>query len=268
MITFSCEDINENTLCYRFHTHDSSNALTLPPIIAHCKNVLCHHFELHIVDTICAYNTLVIIYNMVSIEHKQLATLANQLIQQTLDTTQNHTIQNSVIQHSAVQNNKLNGVIDNINHTTKNTTTHYIPTYYGPECGWDLQRIAELNQCSMDYIIQQHTTTPYTVCAMGFAPGFAYCGFVDETISCPRLDTPRRNATAGSVGIADNQTGIYPVTSPGGWNIIGRTQFTTLQKEEMRGRVDMDVTSTINVGDIMIFHAISRDVFVSQGGKL
>ena len=263
MITFSCEDINENTLCYRFHTNDSSNALTLPPIIAHCKDVLCHHFELHIVDTICAYNTLVIIYNMVSIEHKQLTRLANQFIQQTLNTAQNHTIQNS-----SIQKNKLDSVIDNINHTTKNTTTHYVPTYYGPECGWDLQRIAELNQCSMDYIIQQHTTTPYTVCAMGFAPGFAYCGFVDETISCPRLDTPRQNVPAGSVGIADNQTGIYPTASPGGWNIIGRTLFTTLQKEKVRGRVDRDVTSAINVGDIMIFHAISRDVFMSEGSKL
>lgn len=252
MITYSCEDINENTLCCRFHTDNSSHALTLPYAIAHCNDVLNHHFGSHLVDSICAYNSLVIIYDIVSIEHIQLFTLANQLIQQALDT-----IQSTILDDTG-----------SINHTAKNTAIHHIPTYYGPECGWDLERIAEINQCTVDYIVQQHAATPYTVCAMGFAPGFAYCGFVDKTISCPRLSTPRQKIPAGSVGIADNQTGIYPAASPGGWNIIGRTLFTTLEKEKTHGRVDMYVTSTINVGDTMIFHAISRDAFVGKGGKL
>ena len=251
MITYSCEDINENTLCYRFHSDDASNKLKLPPIITHCKDVLNHHFGIHIVDTICAYDSLVIIYDVESIEHKHLFTLAHQLIQQTLGLT---------------QNNKLDN--DSTNHTVQKPIIHQIPTYYGPECGLDLQRIAEIKQCSIEYIIQQHTATPYTVCAMGFAPGFAYCGFVDETISCLRLDTPRQHVSAGSVGIADDQTGIYPTASPGGWNIIGRTLFTTLQKEKVCGRVDMHVSSIINVGDTMIFHAISRGVFIAKGGKL
>lgn len=251
MITYSCEDINENTLCYRFHTDNSSYTLQLPYIIAHCNDTLNHHFKAHIVDSICAYNSLVIIYDVLSIEHIQLFTFANQLIQHSLNS-----IQNTILDDSG-----------SISHTIKNTTTHYIPTYYGPECGWDLQRIAEINQCTIDYVIQQHTTTPYTVCAMGFAPGFAYCGFVNKTISCRRLDTPRQNISAGSVGIADNQTGIYPAASPGGWNIIGRTLFTTLKKDKLPGRVDMHVTSVINVGDTMIFHAISRDEFISEGGK-
>lgn len=253
MITYSCEDINENTLCYRFHTDDSFHTLKLPPVIAHCKNILEYHFETHIIDSICAYNSLVIIYDVVSIEHKQLFTLANQLIQQTLEN---------------FQNTFLDDHTENIDRTTNNPTIHHIPTYYGPECGWDLQRIAETNQCSIDYIIQQHTITPYTVCAIGFAPGFAYCGFVDKNISCPRLNTPRQKVPAGSVGIADNQTGIYPATSPGGWNIIGRTLFTSLQKEKIHGQVDIDVNNAINVGDIMRFHAISRDTFISEGGRL
>lgn len=253
MITYSCEDINENTLCYRFHTNDSSHALTLPPIIAHCKDVLEHHVELHIIDSICAYNSLVIIYDILNIEHRQLFTLVNQLIQQTLE---------------IIQNSALNNHSNNICHASDNPTTHHIPTYYGPECGWDLQRIADINQCSIDYIIQQHTTTSYTVCAIGFTPGFAYCGFVDKTISCPRLNTPRQNVPSGSVGIADNQTGIYPTTSPGGWNIIGRTLFTSLQKEKTHEQTDISMNSIISVGDIMVFHAISRDVFISEGGKL
>lgn len=248
MITYSCEDINENTLCYRFHTDDASHVLKLPYVISHCNDLLNHHFRTHIVDSICAYHSLVIIYDIVSIEHMQIFTLANQLIQQTLKTLLDDS--------------------DSVHHTIKNTTTHSIPTYYDPECGWDLQRIADINRCSIDYIIQQHTTTPYTVCAMGFAPGFAYCGFVDRTISCRRLDTPRQHISAGSVGIADNQTGIYPAASPGGWNIIGRTLFATLKKDKLHGRADMHVTSVINVGDTMRFHAISRDEFIGKGGKL
>jgi KipI family sensor histidine kinase inhibitor len=94
-------------------------------------------------------------------------------------------------------------------------------TYDGP----DLQRVADHGRLAVKEVIDLHTSVEYLVYCIGFAPGFAYCGSVPEQIACPRLPSPRTRVLAGSVGIAGRQTGVYPVESPGGWNIIGRTSM-------------------------------------------
>lgn len=98
-----------------------------------------------------------------------------------------------------------------------------IPVCYNLEFGIDLERMSASQQLSIDKIIEIHTSRTYRVYMLGFLPGFAYMGVVDACIATPRLSTPRTNVAAGSVGIAGDQTGIYPFDSPGGWNIIGRT---------------------------------------------
>lgn len=98
-----------------------------------------------------------------------------------------------------------------------------IPVYYGGEYGPDLRVVAEHNQLSVEEVINIHTRTDYLIYMMGFAPGFPYLGGMDEKISTPRLASPRAKIPAGSVGIAGSQTGIYPMETPGGWQIIGRT---------------------------------------------
>ncbi len=98
-----------------------------------------------------------------------------------------------------------------------------IPVGYGGELGPDLDFVARHAGLAPDEVIAIHTSVPYLVYMIGFTPGFPYLGGMSERIATPRLEKPRTAIPAGSVGIAGGQTGIYPVASPGGWRIIGRT---------------------------------------------
>ncbi len=97
-----------------------------------------------------------------------------------------------------------------------------IPTLYGGKFGPDLDFVASLHGLTPEEVVRIHTSQDYLVYMLGFTPGFPYLGNLEE-IATPRLKTPRIKVPAGSVGIAENQTGIYPIESPGGWQIIGRT---------------------------------------------
>lgn len=98
-----------------------------------------------------------------------------------------------------------------------------IPTLYGGRFGPDLDFVASLHGLTPEEVVRIHTSQDYLVYMLGFTPGFPYLGGNLEEIATPRLKTPRIKVPAGSVGIAENQTGIYPIDSPGGWQIIGRT---------------------------------------------
>lgn len=98
-----------------------------------------------------------------------------------------------------------------------------LPVVYGGDDGPDLEAVAEHAGLSAQEIIDIHSGIGYRVYMIGFAPGFPYLGGLDERIACPRLKTPRVIVPAGSVGIAESQTGVYPNASPGGWQLIGRT---------------------------------------------
>jgi KipI family sensor histidine kinase inhibitor len=98
-----------------------------------------------------------------------------------------------------------------------------IPVCYGLEYGPDLDAVAAHCGLSPDEVIARHTAAEYRVYMLGFSPGFPYLGGLDPNIAAPRRETPRIKVPAGSVGIAGMQTGIYPLESTGGWQIIGRT---------------------------------------------
>lgn len=98
-----------------------------------------------------------------------------------------------------------------------------IPVCYGGAFGPDLAEVAAFAGCSEDDVIARHAAGRYRVYMLGFLPGFAYLGGVDDAIAMPRRSTPRTAVAAGSVGIAGRQTGVYPCESPGGWRLIGRT---------------------------------------------
>lgn len=95
---------------------------------------------------------------------------------------------------------------------------------YGGEDGPDLEAVAERSGCTPAEVIERHAERTYRVYMLGFVPGFAYMGRVDSRIASPRHRVPRERVPAGSVGIAGAQTGVYPVASPGGWQLIGRTE--------------------------------------------
>ena len=98
-----------------------------------------------------------------------------------------------------------------------------IPTLYGGEYGPDIEFVAEHNKISTDEVIKIHSSTEYLIYMIGFTPGFPYLGGMNDKIAAPRLEAPRTKIPVGSVGIAGTQTGIYPIESPGGWQLIGRT---------------------------------------------
>ena len=99
----------------------------------------------------------------------------------------------------------------------------HIPTLYGGDMGPDIAFVAEHSGLDEQEVVRIHSGADYLVYMMGFSPGFAYLGGLDERLATPRLQSPRTEIPPGAVGIAEAQTGVYPVASPGGWQLIGRT---------------------------------------------
>ena len=129
-----------------------------------------------------------------------------------------------------------------------------IPVCYNPQLGLDLKRVMRHTAYGRDEVIKRHTSGSYLVHFIGFSAGFPYIGGMDETLATPRLDSPRKTVPVGSVGIAGKQTGIYPLPTPGGWNLIGRTPLKLLNK-------DHPGTSLVRMGDRIRFHAIDLDEY-------
>jgi inhibitor of KinA len=125
---------------------------------------------------------------------------------------------------------------------------------YGGEFGPDLDEVAELHSITAAQAIELHASTHYLVYFLGFAPGFAYLGELPEALATPRLTMPRRSVPAGSVGIAGSQTGVYPISTPGGWRLLGRTPLAMFRPE----RAQM---SLLSIGDHVRFVPISREQF-------
>jgi KipI family sensor histidine kinase inhibitor len=98
-----------------------------------------------------------------------------------------------------------------------------IPVCYGGEFGPDIDTVADTNNLTAEEVIELHCEPEYPIYMVGFTPGFPFLGGLPEKLHTPRLETPRTLVPEGSVGIANNQTGIYPIASPGGWQLIGRT---------------------------------------------
>lgn len=126
-----------------------------------------------------------------------------------------------------------------------------IPVCYGGEFGPDLPTIAEHAGLSEQEVIDIHSSTDYLIYMLGFLPGFTYLGGLDERIHTPRLANPRIRIPAGSVGIGGSQTGIYPMDSPGGWQLMGMTPVKTYDP-------DRETPILVEAGDYIRFVPVDR----------
>jgi KipI family sensor histidine kinase inhibitor len=129
-----------------------------------------------------------------------------------------------------------------------------IPTLYGGEYGPDIGQVAKHNGLAPEEVIQIHSAGEYLVYMMGFTPGFPYMGGMSERIATPRLQTPRTAIPAGSVGIAEQQTGVYPIESPGGWQLIGRTPVQLFDPQR-------EPPVVVTVGDYIRFTPITEETY-------
>jgi inhibitor of KinA len=179
----------------------------------------------HLTDLIPAYTSLLVIFNPQSVE----LTEAQKILRQALT-------------RASEQQNP------------NPPTNHQIPVYYGEETGWDLAWLSEQKALSIAQIIELHSQPTYQVYTIGFSPAFAYLAEIPERLAAPRRATPRLHIPAGGVGIADRQTAVYPLDSPGGWRILGRTPL-DLSLKNPRNLI------RFKIGDQIHFEPISRQIF-------
>ena len=130
-----------------------------------------------------------------------------------------------------------------------------IPVCYGGEFGPDIEEVAKHNNITIDELIHLHSASVYTVYMLGFMPGFPYLGGMNKLLATPRLNSPRKKVPAGTVGIAGEQTGIYPLQSPGGWQLIGRTPLKLFDPHHSS-------PTLLHAGDRLTFSVISKSQFL------
>lgn len=183
-----------------------------------------------LIETVLSYTTLTIFYDPLILSYQEMCEKVIQLYEK---------IEDSDLPSSRV--------ID-------------IPVCYGGEYGPDLEFVAEHNNLSTEKVIQIHSKREYLVYMIGFAPGFPYLGGMSEQIAAPRHANPRMKVPAGSVGIAGKQTGVYSLSTPGGWQIIGRTPYPLFRPQEMP-------PSLLQAGDRVRFVPISADEYLQLKQK-
>lgn len=191
--------------------------------------------EAGIRDTIIAYSSLTIMYDPVEIKksHPSFGTAYEWVFKK------------------AVQS-----YYESDQHTSAAGSLFRVGVCYDSEFGTDLHEISLATKLSVDEIIERHTSRTYRVYMLGFLPGFAYMGEVDHSLYMPRKQTPAP-VVAGSVGIVSNQTGVYPLNSPGGWQIIGRTPMKLFDPSNA-------VPVKLKPGDRVEFYRITREEFEGQ----
>ena len=188
-----------------------------------------------VLDFICAYENLIIIYDSLAINYEELKAKIEELWGY--------------------------GLEKKTNFEKKKAKIHKIPILYSEEVGWDLKEVAKTKKTSIEKIIELHSEAVYEVLVIGFSPGFAYMGGVAENLHCPRRKNARLRIPAGSLAIAHHQSAIYPSKGAGGWNIIGKTYFSTLDWKKTN-------PCLFQIGDFVNFVSISKADFLKAGGKI
>jgi KipI family sensor histidine kinase inhibitor len=186
-------------------------------------------FGAHLIDLVPSYTTLMVHYDLMALDPRQ----AREVIAQALT---------DLSPDAATRGRQ-----------------HVLPVWYDLSVGPELSLLSRRSGLAVDEVIRRHSQREYQVFALGFAPGFAFMGLVEDTLAAPRIKTPRKRVAAGSVGIAERQTAAYPLESPGGWNILGRTPAKLFDR-------DIDGYSLMQPGDTVRFEPVEHAEFIRLGG--
>lgn len=228
------EVAGENALMLYFSTNEKGSSVITPEISNHvhqAAEVIRQHCSAEVIDLIPSYNSILVVFDLTKSDHHHLR-------------------------------NKLKTILKDCGNTTKGQARLIeLPAYYSLESGIDLPRIAKQAKLTVEQVISLHQAQEYRVYAIGFAPGFAYLGEVDERIAMARLKTPRLKVPKGAIAIADRQTAVYPAQSPGGWNIIG------LCPTDMFN-ANSKPTMPVEVGDRVKFVSIDKQQYLELGGQI
>lgn len=192
--TFQIQLLGDHAIVYKINTGQLKDID--PTLLAFTQFVMNEKIN-GLKDIILAYDTLTLIYDIIYFDSNPY--LFAHTILEAFNASKNNMV--SIEERSIIE----------------------IPVCYDMSLGIDLQNAVKASKCSIAELVQQHSEKIYTVYCLGFLPGFAYMGEVPNAIQLPRHPSPKSKVLAGSVGIAGKQTGIYPMNSPGGWQIIGRT---------------------------------------------
>lgn len=181
-----------------------------------------------VIETVPTYRSLLVVYDPVRIGCKKLYKKLEKLA-------------------ASCSNAQISGSV-----------VYRIPVLYGGESGPDMRNVCEHTGLSEEEVIRRHTAPDYRIYMLGFLPGFAYLGGLDGSLVTPRLKTPRTSIPCGSVGIANAQTGIYSVNSPGGWQLIGRTPVKPYDSGRERPIL-------YQAGDYIRFYPVSAEEYARIG---
>lgn len=214
--------------CLMVRLFDEIAESNMPWMLAASENLRAA-FAGQLIDLVPSYTTLMVHYDLNALSPAQ----ARELIAEAL--------------------------IDLSPNTRSSGQCHVLPVWYDLSVGPELSLLAKRGGLTVEDVIRRHSEREYQVFALGFAPGFAFMGLVEEALAAPRLNTPRKKVAAGSVGIAERQTAAYPAVSPGGWNLIGRTPARLFDR-------DREGYSLMQPGDTVRFAAISHAEFINLGG--
>ena len=163
-----------------------------------------------------------------------------------------------ITDYQAVRDRVLDCLSKSDSDTTRGAARlHRIPVWYSTNSGPDLEAVARHAGITIDEVIRIHSETRYLVYALGFAPGFAFLGETDERIAMPRKQTPRARVPAGSVAIANRQTAIYPLESPGGWQLIGLSPVRLFNPQNL---------SLLKTGDAVQFCPVTEAEYREMAG--
>jgi KipI family sensor histidine kinase inhibitor len=214
--------------CLMVRLFDAINEANMPWMLAASLR-LREGFGAHLIDLVPSYTTLMVHYDLMALDPLQ----ARKLVAQA-----------------------MTGLSPD---AAKSGRQHVLPVWYDLSVGPELTLLSRRSGLPVEEVIRRHTQREYQVFALGFAPGFAFMGLVEEVLAAPRIKTPRKRVAAGSVGIAERQTAAYPLESPGGWNILGRTPAKLFDR-------DIEGYSLMQPGDTVRFEPVDHAEFIRLGG--